>query len=381
MLKKVEAFTTEPELLLDDDEIIPKFPSIDDSIFYNAVMNIRHHDRIDILFRIISTAMRAFARCIKKQLIDVLEGKYSQPASTSDLKWTQGTGLHNLTSERNFGSLDASQKRWRHATLHFHSSYLLLKSNRTKLISWIFSKPSKDRSMLMTKAKIQGKWLWAKHKREEADQKKKEETELEIVEAEAKRKAAKKLLKKAQVFTSITKSKNRSTSTPIAKITKSKAKCRRVALPQPPEVVKFVKVSDWVAVAFDNGVWYPGRVTSLDTPGSPKVDCIHPQHPLFTKYQVLKMKAMLTCSSSSVYLRKLHFRLLVDGSSSSLTGRKLRRNSKLMKDSICSRFPYLPHIPFLHVVTFRSLKYMYNLCFQPYYGNVNTFLLSSHLGF
>ena len=64
--------------------------------------------------------------------------------------------------------------------------------NRTKVTSWILSKPSKDRSMLMTKAKIQGKWLRAKHKREEADQKKKEETELAIVEAEAKRKTAKK---------------------------------------------------------------------------------------------------------------------------------------------------------------------------------------------
>ena len=48
-LKKVEAFTTEPELL-DDDETIQRFPSIDDSIFYNAVMNIRHHDKMDILF-------------------------------------------------------------------------------------------------------------------------------------------------------------------------------------------------------------------------------------------------------------------------------------------------------------------------------------------
>ena len=49
LLKKVEAFTTEPEHLLDDDEIILRFPSIDDSIFYNAGMNIHHHDRMDIL--------------------------------------------------------------------------------------------------------------------------------------------------------------------------------------------------------------------------------------------------------------------------------------------------------------------------------------------
>ena len=135
-------------------------------------------------------------------------------------------------SERNFGGLDASQKRQRHATLHFHSCVRLLKSNRTKLTSWILSKPSKDRSMLMTKAKIQGKLLRAKHKQEEADQKKKEENELKIVEAEAKRIAAKKLLKKAQAFTSKTKSKKRSTSTPTA--TKSKAKHCGVALPRPP---------------------------------------------------------------------------------------------------------------------------------------------------
>ena len=45
-----------------------------------------------------------------------------------------GSGFTNLTSERNFGSLDSSMTRRPNAGLHYHSTLLLFKSN--KCVIW-----------------------------------------------------------------------------------------------------------------------------------------------------------------------------------------------------------------------------------------------------
>lgn len=99
---------------------------------------------------IIVTISAALSDTIKAQLSDFLErGKYSDP---SKLAGSSFAPLSNLISERHFGHLDASQKRRPHASLHHHTSVMLLKQTRPKLREWYRSLEEVEKKALRTKA-------------------------------------------------------------------------------------------------------------------------------------------------------------------------------------------------------------------------------------
>ena len=70
--------------------------------------------------------------------------------------------LTNLISEHEFGDLDYSQYRRRHASLHFHSSIQMVKRNKTISV-WLNSKPIENQNTLLLKAREQGISLRKKH--------------------------------------------------------------------------------------------------------------------------------------------------------------------------------------------------------------------------
>ncbi|KAK2168873.1 hypothetical protein LSH36_13g00014 [Paralvinella palmiformis] len=261
-------YTDHPEdLLHTDTSSIPEFPPNRQHPLYATAMTIRHPDRQDILLQTLSKLTVGFVQTIRNQLTDFLEGgKFPAPSSDEALRRTAGSGVDNLARERNFGSLDASQKRHRHATLHYHSTILMLKHNRGELQKWLELMPARRRTYLWDKAKKHGKWLREKHRRDAAVQKHLKEKQLEDDEAAKKRKWVKQIVKKAKAAKlQCVKAKgqqkiNRRAGKKNTRKSRRKGGINKEDIDVPlPDIELEMKVDKWVAVAFENG-WFPGKI-------------------------------------------------------------------------------------------------------------------------
>ena len=91
---------------------------------------------------------------IEMQLKDVLERE-----DASEIK----APLTNLISERNFGHLDASQRRRPHCSLHHHSSVMLLKQTRKRLRTWYDGLENDEKKKLWKRGRQESKELRRKH--------------------------------------------------------------------------------------------------------------------------------------------------------------------------------------------------------------------------
>ena len=111
--------------------------------------------------------MHGFIDVTKRQLKDVLPGgKFSEEASLELRRSMTHCKLTNLISEHEFGDLDYSQYRRRHASLHFHSSIQMVKRNKTISV-WLNSKSIQNQNTLLLKAREQGISLRKKHAEQE----------------------------------------------------------------------------------------------------------------------------------------------------------------------------------------------------------------------
>ena len=81
--------------------------------------------------------------------MDLLDGGLFTQYDKDQLEGLKGAHKTNLYSERNFGHLDSSIKRRPNATTHFHSSVLLLKSNRVRMINWLKEQPEETRANIL----------------------------------------------------------------------------------------------------------------------------------------------------------------------------------------------------------------------------------------
>ena len=213
-----------PQLLLEESFTpFPKFHSHLPDPLCAAAFKPIHEDQ-NLLLKTLSALMKGFLKCIENQLKDFLPGGiYSRPPALVEVVRTKGSGADNLTSERHFGTLDASQKRRRHATLHFHTTSLMLKACGKDVSEWLSSLPANDRDRLWIKAKQGGKWLREKHQQEEEIEMGKEETSFQNSQA--------------------------------AEGKKHRKVVERMHLPSQDDI----EVGMWVAVAYENG-WFPGIV-------------------------------------------------------------------------------------------------------------------------
>ena len=107
--------------------------------------------------------MIGFIRVTEKQLADLLPGGEfgSEPSKTkrAQMKHCKVT---NLLSEHEFGDLDFSQFRRRHASLYYHSGIQILKQNHT-ISKWLAGKPENEQSTLLKMARTMSGEMRKRH--------------------------------------------------------------------------------------------------------------------------------------------------------------------------------------------------------------------------
>ncbi|RUS87409.1 hypothetical protein EGW08_004863 [Elysia chlorotica] len=105
---------------------------------------------------------------LNKQMSSMLKGgKYGSKQGAQSLCSASFAPLTNLACERNFGELDASQRRRPSASLHHHTSIIMLKQGRKTLRKYCFGLTAKRRRELWSKAVRMGKELRAQHRAED----------------------------------------------------------------------------------------------------------------------------------------------------------------------------------------------------------------------
>lgn len=179
-----------------------------------------------------------------------LTGHLSQPASESDQGTVSGAPLHNISSERDFGTLDASQQRRRNATLHYHTSMLLLKSNRDRFGQWLDGKNDRERHSLFKNARKKGLALRKCHREFDVN------TNLEI-EKNIQEETARK--NKREENARNRKQRKALVETVNAIVSESDPEIEDTEDTDPLPDGSTIQKDDWVAVAFDNG-WFPGQI-------------------------------------------------------------------------------------------------------------------------
>ena len=220
--------------------------------------------------------------CCEKQLCDFLkEGKFSSAPKENDARSTSKSHLTNLASERHFGSLDASQHRRRNASLHYHSSIIMIKASHKQMLEWI--KRHKDRDQLWLKARKMGQVLRTKHKEAQNKQVKIISEEIDTVLQQRAQKALKKAVRmqRSKMSQSAKKQKNKQQCKPRKQNSKKqqckprkqnskKQQCKprqqnskkqskpaKTVQPEPAWQPVTAHVDDWIGVAYEN-LWYPG---------------------------------------------------------------------------------------------------------------------------
>ncbi|KAL8621574.1 hypothetical protein ACOMHN_026245 [Nucella lapillus] len=194
--------------------------------------------------------------------------RYGSASAPKELEKTKHSSLTNLTCERKFGSLDASQNRRRNATLHYHSTVTALKHHRATLKEYLHSKGDGYRKRLWKTARKGGKFLRNKHRAEEKAEQKIVEKHLKEMHIKFQQKKAR-MIEKATAARKEEKGKagakkcgKQNTAAKKALATAKRRLAAKAALDNhPPEVAEVVrpKENDWIGVAYENG-WYPGQV-------------------------------------------------------------------------------------------------------------------------
>ncbi|XP_033096403.1 uncharacterized protein LOC117100720 [Anneissia japonica] len=137
--------------------------------------------------------MTGFIAVTKRQLENFLPGGVYGSAPDDDLrKQMKHCKLTNLVSEYEFGDLDFSQFRRRHASMHFHSSIQMVKRNKT-ISDWLSSKPDEEQAHLLQLAREKCTALKEKHKEAEREVVRKTEARLQEVNRRKQEKEAEKL--------------------------------------------------------------------------------------------------------------------------------------------------------------------------------------------
>ena len=168
MLQCFERWSVDPsDLLLDScrgiffDEFKTETDVISDVLFGTG------HKHDDVTVSVLKSLMNGFIDVTRRQLNDFLPGgKYGEVASPELRKSMMHCKLTNLISEHEFGDLDYSQFRRRHASLHFHSSIQMVKRNKTISV-WFKAKELDTQNSLLKRAREQGALLRKRHVEQE----------------------------------------------------------------------------------------------------------------------------------------------------------------------------------------------------------------------
>jgi hypothetical protein len=152
----------------------------------------------DVTIGALQKIMSSFIDVCNRQLADFLpKGIYSTKPSEDLRSKMKHCKLTNLVGENEFGDLDFSQYRRRHASLFFHSGVQMVKQNKTISV-WLESKSPEDQSRLLNLARDKSKNLRQRHKtaereiymkrKEKLEEERKKREELLATKAENKKK-------------------------------------------------------------------------------------------------------------------------------------------------------------------------------------------------
>ena len=256
MYSSICSWIEDPSTLFDpeEDPVFGQYPPKRDVLF-DSSFSCLEENMLQLATRVAKRLLHGLKITCEKQLLDFLQdGIYSNPVTEEEKKSTHST-LTNLSCERNFGSLDSSQQKLRNATLHYHTSVLLLKAQGKNMLQWITA--SDQRTKLWEEARKMGKTI--RQARKENERK-----VLKEIEDMKEKKASDRDNKRG-------KQKN-------ASHTKPKAQAREGASDDTDnkrneDTITNINVGDWICVAYED-TWYIGKVLSLSDKG-PNVDFLH----------------------------------------------------------------------------------------------------------
>ncbi|KAL8585134.1 hypothetical protein ACOMHN_013150 [Nucella lapillus] len=241
--------------------ILPDFPPDTQGPLYSSAM--AEPEETFFFCQTLKNALDGILKTILQQLKDFMPGeRYGYASAPKELERTTHSSLTNLTCERKFGSLDASQNRRRNATLHYHSTVTALKQHRATLKEYLHSKGDDYRKRLWKTARKGGKFLRNKHRVEEKAEQKIVEKHLKEVHLQFQQKKAR-MIEKATAARKEEKGKagakkggKQNTAAKKALATAKRRLAAKAALDNhPPEVAEVVrpKENDWIGVAYKNG--------------------------------------------------------------------------------------------------------------------------------
>ena len=259
LFTNISSWVQRPKILLDLPCSIPDFEPDRLCPLYQAVVTSCHQvDRAALCT--VLTVLSAVQSCIKKQLVNFLPGgRFASAPCATEVSQTAGSSLNNLACERDFGSLDFSMKCRRHASLHYHTSHLMLKSNIASLAAWLSLKPPHEQIKLWQVGKTKGKDIRLKQKKQK--QKTMEES-FNITETP--QKAACLVQKTPQKAASHVQNPPPPKAASHVQKTPQKAASLVQKTPQKtpeatlPDQQLQIQESQFVAVAYDN-CWYSGE--------------------------------------------------------------------------------------------------------------------------
>ena len=178
MLKCFKELAVDSSLLLQEDfHIFPEF-SVKADIVANCIFS-PDHSHEDLTKDILQAIMAEYVTVTERQLLDFLPGGiYGEEPCAERRQSMKHCKLTNLVSEYEFGDLDFSQFRRRHASLYFHSGIQMVKRNKT-ISSWLSSKPPHVQTDLLQTARNKSFELRKKHKQAEREVSRKLQERLE----------------------------------------------------------------------------------------------------------------------------------------------------------------------------------------------------------
>ena len=151
----------------------------------------------------LESMMIGFIQVTEKQLADFLPGgEFGSEPSTTKRAQMKHCKVTNLLSEHEFGDLDFSQFRRRHASLYYHSGIQILKQNHT-ISKWLAGKPENEQSTLLKMARTKSGEMRKRHLEKERHVIRKTRERLESNFSDKKAKEAKRIENQNKLMASL----------------------------------------------------------------------------------------------------------------------------------------------------------------------------------
>ena len=205
MYKNFKSWTADSTPVMETGASIFRGIDVPSSPVTESLFRMFDNEGFDITRKALEKIMVEFVKVTERQLGDFLEGgHFGQKPSEEVREQLKHCKLTNLVSEYEFGHLDYSQFKRRHASMHFHSGIQMIKMNKT-ISGWLSQKTEEEQSKLLKIAHEQAFSLRKKHMENEKGVKRKIKEKLEANFRKKQETEAIKLEKKREIVEGVRK--------------------------------------------------------------------------------------------------------------------------------------------------------------------------------